>query len=65
MKTLSEVVERNAHTLNNLCVRVDRIAIDVEDLKKPNYDHIFGYIDRQVYFSPLCKMLLKDFLGLR
>jgi uncharacterized coiled-coil protein SlyX len=48
VKTLSEVVTQNANTLNNLCLRADKLSADVEELKHPNYDQIFAYIDRQV-----------------
>ena len=48
MTRIGEIVQRNANAINDINIRLDRACNDIEELKRPNYDHIFSYIDRQL-----------------
>ena len=45
---LSDKVHDQALSMSDINLRMDHIEKDLELLKNPNYDQLFGYIDRQV-----------------
>ncbi len=45
---LGELLQMQSTSIQDINHRLDRVCVEVEELKKPNYDQIFAYIDRQV-----------------
>ena len=45
---LNEVLQKQNSSIRDLNSRVSMLTEELEDLRNPNYDQIFSYVDRQV-----------------
>lgn len=45
---LNEVIQTQNSSIRELNSKVTMLTEEVEDLRNPNYDQIFSYVDRQV-----------------
>jgi archaellum component FlaC len=52
---LNEVLQTQNTAIRDLNSKVTMLTEEVEDLRNPNYDQIFSYVDRQV----CCRILYK------
>ena len=48
---LNEVLQDQNSAIRDLNTRVTRLGDEVDDMRNPNYDKIFAYVDKQVRSS--------------
>lgn len=52
LSRLNEVLQDQNSAIRDLNNRVTRLADEVDDMRNPNYDKIFAYVDKQVGVCP-------------
>jgi hypothetical protein len=48
MTKLGDIVQNQTAAITDLNYRVEKMNREIEDLKTPNFDTVFAYVDRQV-----------------
>ncbi len=48
MARLGDIIQNQTSAITDLNFRLDRMGREVEELKTPNFESVFAYIDRQV-----------------